>query len=416
MVEAKQKPSILFVTDSYPPALFSRARMVHELAHDLMRQGHKVTVLSGGDKRQDIQQKDGRFRLVMLPYSAADGGVAAYVLFMLRIAMAMLRLTRHDIIISVARPPFLGNIAAWVAKKRKMAHVHWCLAVYPDLFHHEGRDLPAWLLRRLRGASRKMMKSADAVVVPGRCMARHLTHTGVEPRKVVVVEGWADADLCDPDYAYPVPEEKGRLSRRHSQATHRLKSDPVFPKFRVLHAGHLSKSPALTTIVRAAKRLQKDYPEIEFVFNGYGDGMEYLTQERARLGIDNIRLMPPQPRSNLKTMMESGDVHLVCMSEDVVGMRLPVKIYSSFAVQRPCIFVGPLKSSPAQLIERSGAGDAIEPGEDRKLAMALRRYRMDANRWFEAQEGAVRAHQECSPTVAFAKWSALLDALEWRKG
>ncbi len=409
-----KKPAILFVTDSYPPSLSPQARMVHELAHDFMRQGYVVTVLAGGDKRQDVRQKD-RFRLLTVPYKPAKGRLVPYLLFMMRMAVALMRVERHDIIVSLSKPPFLANLCAYVAGRRHMAHVHWCYAIYPDLFHQDGVVLPAWLLRRLRLRTRKMMKGADAVVVSGGCMARHLTHTGVEPRKITAIEGWADADLCDPDYEYPAPEERGKLSRRHNQATQKLKSDPVYPKFRILHAGHLEKTAELLTVLRAARRLQKDHPEIEFVFTGHGNGMEYLTQERARLGIDNIRLMPPQPRSNLKTMMESGDVHLICMRDGVMGMRVPVKVFSSFAVQRPCVFVGPSKSTAARIIERNGAGDVVHTGEDRKLAQALRRYRMDANRWFEAQAGAVKAHQECAPSAAFAKWTTLIEQIGTRK-
>ena len=66
----------------------------------------------------------------------------------------------------------------------------------------------------LRSLSRQAMRSCDKIVVVGRCMARHLTHSGVDPRRLTVIPNWADPELAaDPAAAAPPRKERRRQER-----------------------------------------------------------------------------------------------------------------------------------------------------------------------------------------------------------
>lgn len=382
--------------------------MVHELAHFFVREGHQVTVLSGGYQKQDLRQK-GLFHLISFKHDPSASGLGAYLSFMARMMVRFFHVPKHDIVISLSNPPFLGNMSAFFAKAKGMQHIHWCHDIYPEAFHAEGVKLPSRLIRILRKRVRRMMANAACIVVPGRCMARHLTHTGVKTRMIKAIEGWADVDLTDSEILVPdLEDQKGRLLRSHQKATDQLKEDPVPVKFRLLFAGKLEKSKELITLMRAARRLEKKHPEIEFVFTGYGDGLEFLRKEREIRQMSNIKLLPRQPRKNLDSLMQSGDLHLALLKGGATGLKTPAKIYSAFAASRPCIFIGSTKSTAGALINRYKAGDVVSVGEDRRLAQVILEYRNDSDKWFSAQKGAIEAAQQHAPSKAFKAWKELV--------
>ncbi|HRC26708.1 MAG TPA: glycosyltransferase, partial [Alphaproteobacteria bacterium] len=184
--------------------------------------------------------------------------------------------------------------------------------------------------------------------------------------------------------------------------------------FRVLYAGNIGLAHPFETLLDAAEIVSARYPEIEFVFVGEGKGHERLALERARRGLTNIRQLPWQPMEQLRALMESGDVHLVSLRHDAAGLMVPSKIYSAFAVGRPCIFVGPQGSEAARLLSDTRAGTVVPQGNPGLLAETIIRYRLSSNDWFMAQEGAVRALQAHLPEDIIRQWIDLARALTSR--
>ena len=89
--------------------------------------------------------------------------------------------------------------------------------------------------------------------------------------------------------------------------------------------------------------------------------------------------------------MESGDLHLVSLDPDAVGMCVPSKIYAAIASHRPCVYVGPMGNEVSKLVQDYKFGLIVEPGKAESLADAIRGYRMDGEAWFTAHENAKKA-------------------------
>ncbi|MFN3700975.1 MAG: glycosyltransferase, partial [Alphaproteobacteria bacterium] len=176
------------------------------------------------------------------------------------------------------------------------------------------------------------------------------------------------------------------------------------PKFRVLYAGTLGRAHPYKVILNAAAILAQSNPEIEFVFVGDGKGFEKLAQERTRMGLENVRLLPYQPNSGLKEVMESGDVHLISMRENAAGCLVPSKLYSALAVGRPCVFVGPEACEAAKVIEDYRAGEVIPQGDAALLAKVILQFRMNGETWFKAHEGALKAGEVFTAEASIEEW------------
>lgn len=410
-----RKPTVLFINRVYPPARGATGRVLRDLAQAFSRDGWNVTVLTTGTRGGEL--RDGNIRVCRLKVKGRKT-LSGYAWTWLRLFTAALRLPRCQLVVTLTDPPMLVVAGKLVAKAMGAKHIHWCHDLYPDILPIVGLKAPAFVMNFLRSLSRRAMKSCDRVVVVGRCMARHLTLTGMDMTKVTVIPNWPDQELVKINTEAD-PIRVARAANDHSVMETLIKEKPFFvdaePKFRVLYAGNLGRAHPISTILEAASLLQASNSEIEFVFVGDGPGFDRIAQERARRGLDNIRLLPHQPTARLKDLMESGDVHLVSMKHEAAGMLVPSKMYAALAAGRPCIFIGPQQSEPARVLAEYHAGSIVAQGDATGLAGAIRQYRTDSAAWFAAYEGATRAGQDFKPDGSIQAWiERARDAIRYR--
>ena len=404
-----QKPTVLFINKVYPPSKGATGRVLRDLAHAFARDGWSVTVLTTGQNAEDYMDGSVTVRKI-----SVKGGKTPFRIFMVwvKLLLVALMMPRHKMVITLTDPPLLVALGRIVARVKKSSHIHWCQDLYPDILPALGMKLPNWSLNILRKITRKAMRSCDRVVVVGRCMAKHLAHTGFDMSKVSIIPNWPDFELTA---AAKMRESKNSNPSKLSSSMKTvmsgkslLSSRPFFldesPKFRVLYSGNLGRAHPISTIIDAAAILQDSNPEIEFVFVGDGVGFEQIAQARSRRGLDNIRLLPSQPVSRLKDLMEGGDVHLISMKHEALGMLVPSKLYAALAAGRPCIFIGPDNSETAKVINEFGAGTVVSQGQAKALVNEILRLRYDGDAWFTAQKGALKASEFFVPANSFSSW------------
>ena len=405
-----QPPSVIFLNRVYPPARGATGRVLRDLARSFAKDGWAVTILTTGAESRT--EKDGPIRVVRVKAPLRGKSVFGYLNVWLRLTLRGLKLPRHDLVVTLTDPPLLVAGGRLIARVKKTRHIHWCQDLYPDLLPAMGVRLPDGVMDSLKTLSRRSMKKCDRVVTIGRCMARQLTTSGLDPKKIAVIPNWPDQELLQ----LPALTAKGgfknvngNAAAKRSQSAHARPFEELFrdgdaPKFRVLYAGNLGRAHPTAAILGAAEILARDYPDIEFVFVGDGPGQEELAQERATRGLENIRFLPFQPASRLRELMESGDVHLISMADEAAGLLVPSKLYAALAVRRPCVFIGPSHSEAARVINDFKAGAVIPQSEPEMLAQAITSFRNHPESWFAAHEGSTKAGRIFVPDDAIAAW------------
>ncbi len=398
-----QKPSVLFINRTYPPGKGATGRVLRDLAQAFSQDGWQVTVLTTAE--EESQKNEGAIRVKRLKASTIKTPLN-YFMIWLRLLVAALKMPRHTLVVTMTDPPLIVAAGRFIAKRKKSSHIHWCQDLYPDIMPVIGMKLPKFIMNWLQDVSRRAMKSCNRVVVIGRCMARHLHHTGLDMNKVTVIPNWPDREISNP---IPISIKINNIANDHQRQPARDQNGQhvhfdTAPKFRVLYAGNLGRAHPVSTILDAAAILQYQHPEVEFVFVGDGPVHERLVAERNRRGLENIRLLPTQPAERLRELMESGDVHLISMKQEAAGMLVPSKLYAALAAERPCILIGPEQSETARVIHDYHAGSVVPQGSPTALAETIHNYLTDGNAWFSAQEGAIRANQDFEPTQAMTTW------------
>ncbi|MAM34362.1 MAG: glycosyltransferase WbuB [Micavibrio sp.] len=382
----KRKPSILFINRVLPPQRGATGRMLSDLALGFAKDGWKVTVVTTGTDHPVPSQIKKKANIeVFRVGKTAEKTKLGYLKALIQMSLKGCLLPRHDIVVTMTDPPLLALAGRLVQIFRSSRHIHWCQDLYPDLFPVVGAKLPSPLIRIFKNLTRKALKKADKIIVLGRCMARQLTHSGVEPSRISVIPNWYSAKMVMPK-------------------TGRKDAEPQNTKFRILYTGTLSYIHPYSSIVEAAEKLQETHPDIEIVFAGAGSSYKRLAEIRAEKRLSNIKLLPFQPNSKLPALIESGDVHLVTLSEKATGLSVPSKFYNSFAAERPVIFIGSKSSEIARTITDYKCGTVVSPDNVNALILAIESYRENEKVWFEAQKGAEQAAKVFTPEQSIQIW------------
>jgi colanic acid biosynthesis glycosyl transferase WcaI len=227
----------------------------------------------------------------------------------------------------------------------------WPESVVESGFVARGRALSA-MERGIHTFCDASYRRAAAVAVTGPGMADILRRRGVPDSKLIFVPNWVDETVFR-----PVPRDDA------------LARGLGLDGFVVMYAGNLGELQGLETAIEAA-RLLRDITDLRLVFVGSGVAEPRL--RAAAEGAGNVTFLGRQPGDRMPQLLALGDVQLISlMNVPLLHSTLPSKLQSTLASGRPVI--GSVPGDAARIIEQSGAGLAVPPGDPNALADAVRR-------------------------------------------
>jgi colanic acid biosynthesis glycosyl transferase WcaI len=264
--------------------------------------------------------------------------------------------------------------------------------IYPDvgvtlgIFRHQPViAIVEWLERFCLNRSKIVQIISESFIEPLRSL-------GISESKMMLVSNWVDTDLIT-----PLPRDNS-FSREHG----------LRYGFVALYAGNIGFSQGLEHVLTTAEVL-RDHTDIIFVLLGGGAGCDYLKSQAQKMGLENVRFLPFQPRSRLPEVLATADVSLVTLRKGIGISSLPSKCYSILASGRPLIASVDEESDIWKLVQRSGAGVCIPPENTEALAETIIELKDDPSRrellGHKGREFALKYH---SPQAAAEKFEQLL--------
>jgi colanic acid biosynthesis glycosyl transferase WcaI len=174
-----------------------------------------------------------------------------------------------------------------------------------------------------------------------------------------------------------------------------------------MYSGNIALTQGLQTVIHAADWL-RHVPEIVFVIVGEAKALDVLWQLCAEYELENVLLLPFQPREQLPEMLAAADVSLVMQKQNVVAFNMPSKIQVLLASGRPIIASVPETGTAARAIRQSGGGMVVKPEDPVLLADAiLDLYNHPSKAENFAQQGRRYATSQYSFEQALIRYEAL---------
>lgn len=397
---------VLLLNQYYAPDEAPTARLLADLAVELVHRGHQVRVVCSQRDYADPERRyasretiDGvevrRVPATGFGRASSLARLVDWATFLPGAGLAAVAGPRPDLVVALTTPPLVGLVGWVAARARSVPLLYWVMDVYPDVAFALGalrRHSPAGLV--MSALSRFLLRRVDHVVALGETMAARLRAQGAS--EVSVVHNWADGAAIQP------------LSRED----HPLRKAWGWEgRFVVMHSGNLGLAYEFETAIDAAERL-RERTDVLFAFVGGGPREAEVREAAARRNLTNVEFRPWVEMERLGQSLTAGDIHLVTLREGVAGLLVPSKLYGILAAGRPALYVGPAEGEVAAIIAEGGCGTRIAPGDGAALAREIERYASDSARCDDEGRRARRLfEQRFSRHDALASLGDLIERL-----
>ena len=94
----------------------------------------------------------------------------------------------------------------------------------------------------------------------------------------------------------------------------------------------------LTTLLETAVRLSDD-KRFLFVHIGGGVRLQEVREYKEEYGLDNVMILPYQPRERIHLSLGSADIQVVSLGEGCVGYTHPNKVYGAMFIGKPILYI-----------------------------------------------------------------------------
>jgi len=350
----------------------------YEFARHLASHGHQVTVVAGrvsyltaADPAQREPADDRGIEIVRsyTPRSLHKSfvhRVLSYMAFTISSAVAALRVRDVDIVVGTSPPIFQGVTAWLVARIKRVPFVFEVRDLWPD-FAIELRILTNPLLIAAgRLVERSLYRHADRLLVNSPGFVDHVHR--VSRRMPALIPNGADPALFAPE----------RYDQRLREQWH------AADRFVVLYAGAHGTANALETVLDAAALLH-DNPVFLFVLIGDGKEKQALQRAARAAQLRNVHFEPAQPKDVMPAVIAAADVCLATLRNiPLFRTTYPNKVFDYMAAGKPTVVA--IDGVIRHVVEESGGGVFVPPGDARAMADAL--VRLEADRAACAQMGA----------------------------
>jgi colanic acid biosynthesis glycosyl transferase WcaI len=222
-----------------------------------------------------------------------------------------------------------------------------------------------WLISEfyLRKESRTLKRSDEIILIsPG--FKQYLPPFMMTSKHVHIVRNWGSVETIRP-------------GARSNPWRHRMNLDG---KFIIMYTGTLALKHDPRAILALCDAFVQ-YEDIEIVVIAAGVNALWLAKEQAVDPRHNLRLLPLQPAAELSDVLASEDILLALLEDDAGDFAVPSKLLNYLCAGRPILLSAPSANLSVAILEESGGGLALLPGDRAGLVnSAYRLYRDEAGR------------------------------------
>jgi glycosyltransferase involved in cell wall biosynthesis len=341
----------------------------HELARRLADRGHSITIIASpisyltGAARSRLpwlqRQQDGERITILRAYTypalhrSFVHRVFSFLSFMFSSFAIGLGVRRVDLVWGTSPPLFQGAAAWALARLKRTPFLFEVRDLWPAFAIAVGVLRNSLLIRLSEWLERFLYRRADALVVNSPGFIEHVRSRGA--RRIELIPNGADPEM------FSSQPGAGPAFRQ----SHGLPAG-----FIALYAGAHGLSNDLNTLLDAAALL-RDRADITIVLLGDGKEKPALQQRAADLGLDNLRFLPPVPKSEMPAALAAANACIAILKPiELYKTTYPNKIFDYMAAGRPVALA--IDGVVRQVVEEAGGGLPIPPGDAPALAAAIR--------------------------------------------
>jgi glycosyltransferase involved in cell wall biosynthesis len=374
---------ILYLSQYFPPEVGATQTRAYEMARGLVQAGHRVTMIaevpnhpSGivpPEYRGTWYQRaemDGidvlRVWVKASPVKTFKSRMAFYLSFMANGALVGALKARgpFDVVYATSPPLFVGAAGLALHGLKRAPLVFEVRDLWPESAVALGELSSPRAIAWAGKLEELCYNRASRIVVVTEGIRQRLIERGFPAGKLALIPNGSNVEM------FQRQPELGRQFR----AEHDLAPDA----FVAVYAGIHGIAQGLETLLRAADDLRND-PAVRFVLVGEGPVKAELQALRAELNLDNVLMLPEQPRTAMPAILSAADAAIVPLRKlDLFQGALPSKMFDAWACELPLLLS--IDGEARRTLQAAQGGLYVPPEDPNALAEAVRALAAQPNR------------------------------------
>jgi colanic acid biosynthesis glycosyl transferase WcaI len=363
------------VSAVFPPEPLVSSRTSADIAEELARRGHKVTVIAPfpnrpageiypGYSRRLIhcEERDGyqmiRCFSVLSKESRTISRFLENLSFGLTSGLVTLFLKRPDVIYANTWPIAATGILYTVSKIRNIPLVVSVQDIYPESLVAQGRiKANGWAAKFMRWMDGVIARSSQSIItISKRFRDLYMHQRNVPSKQVHLVRNWMGGQSVS-----PVVDAASQRAALH------------IPKdaFVAVYGGNIGSAAGVETLIEAMGYFEKR-EDLYLVIAGAGSNLKACRDLAERTSSNHIQFKSPWPAVETSEILGMADVLLLPTHGSQSLVSVPSKLIAYMLAEKPVIALALSDSDLAQFIDSSGCGWVISPDQPKLLATKIK--------------------------------------------
>lgn len=354
---------IALLPDDYlPSSTLVHAKMFHELAQELIKQGHDVVVITPGLPDQNIKLLKETFDGVQVwRFRAGERrGVSK-----LKRALNESLLSFHawsaikgevdkapfDLCVNYSPTIFFGGLTTKLREKYN-TYIYLVLRdLFPQWVIDEGMIKEASLIAKyFRYFEHLNYKASDTIGLMSQANIDYFSSTNPQYKNTEVLLNWASV----------IP------SKFDSYSINIRKEFKLTNKVIFFYGGNIGHAQDMSNLLRLANNI-KGYLNVHFLFIGQGDEFELINTLKDDLELDNVTILPSVNQVQYKEVLTQVDVGLFSLAKTHKAHNFPGKLLGYMTQSLPILGSVNTGNDLINYINDSKSGFAYVNGNDEEL-------------------------------------------------
>lgn len=355
---------ILFLTHYFPPEVNAPANRTYEHAVRWVRDGVNVTVVTNhpnhpsgklfpGYKNRWITRENMhgirviRVKTYLTPNAGKIRRSLNYFVYMCLAIIASSKVKSYDVIVATS-PQFFCGIAGAIARRiNKKPFVLEIRDLWPDSITAVNAVRKRGLVKRLVEAEKWMYFSADKIITLTNSFKEHIVGFGFPEQRIITITNGVD----------------------FKRLVVGKKLTDIFDKqerFIISYIGTFGLAHKLDVVLQAAELL-KNSPTIHFLLVGDGADRHHLEEFVSTHQIENVTILPLQPKINIPYFLDISDVGLIMLkNNELFKTVLPSKMFEYMGMKKPLLLSAP-PGEASGIVKKHECGIHIDADQPRIL-------------------------------------------------
>lgn len=261
--------------------------------------------------------------------------------------IAALFIRKVDVILSPSPPLTIGLMNIFLGKLKHAEVIYNVQEIYPDILGLSD----GFVHKTLSRMEKYIYNQSSAITTIDQVFYDQIAGRFKDPKRLHIIPNFVDTDVYHPN------TDSLTLDKSIFIDNNNLK---------LLYAGNIGMAQEWDTLIEIARRTVGE--PIDYYVIGEGMMRDYVADKIKELSLDNIHLLPYQPRELMPAIISFSDIQYIFMEPEKAAQGFPSKVYTIMACSRPLLVCSPVNTPIVNFLEPIGCAKIITDCDVNKKA------------------------------------------------